>query len=180
MTWRYTFILAAGIVFIVTGLWATAAPIGPRSEKLSDEILSLGGLKQIQLEVEQIPAPLNEAGLEQQTVDNLIQQSLKEGGFVIMKDEDVPRLLVRVQAVTNSDDPGGLGALVIVAVHQKVTVERLGTQLKVPTMTASYAGYTAKQDIAKLVEKKLPALLAHFVRLVHKARADSREATSQR
>lgn len=165
--WRWLLVL--GLVLVTslwTALWVNAGTIRPNKTRLRDETLSLAGLKQIQVDVGKLPWSLKAKGMTQELVLKLFRDHLADARFDLADEPDLPRVLLRVTAVTDPNQPGALCLLSVISVHQKFILDRLDREVSVPTANFQVMALTTTNVVDKTFKRNLRLATRTFVKHV--------------
>lgn len=167
--------LTAVTLFVSHSIGAPFVPVG---RDLPDEIYSLAGLDAVEMALEAIPPELAHISADLET---LFANQLEAAGIVVKDDPGLPRLVLQIQASTDPKVPEALAFAIVLALHQPVMVERLKSQLDVPTVSVSWVRQTTKADAPRTVPMGVRFVLNFFANEWQKASAawDLREAKGQ-
>lgn len=149
---RWMWILAAALL-LAAPWWTLARPQLPDRGHLIDEARSLARAQDVRLKVIPLPEPLLKAGGNDDAHRALLEEELIEAQFMVDDNERLPMLVSRVVVNTDPDHPEMLAFYHILAVHQRVLVDRLGTRLFVPTASISNVQLATKQNAARKLEQ---------------------------
>ncbi len=139
------------VASILTGSWwAAADPILPHA-KLSDEEVSLAHIRRFRIDPLPMPKALTEIGFDDPVHKRVLKKELEAADFVIGQAEDMPLMISRVVVNQDENHPKMLAIWHVVALRQKVRLERLDRRLFVPTASVSNVVLASREDaVAKL------------------------------
>ncbi len=142
------YLLGTGIAVIVlgSGIWASAGPFTPHRRSLPDEALSLAGLNHFNIEVRSPHVP--EAV---EPVLAVMSDRLEEAGCELSEDVDVPRMVISIFTSEDLEQPDALAVLMMIAIRQPVSIERLETELTIPTALYTHVKLTTKADARDVI-----------------------------
>ncbi len=148
---------------LFTGWFCTAAPVLPRTGRVSNEIISLANVQQIAVSVKHRSQVLKDQGYEPKLAKKHIQQMLIERSYEISQDPAAPTLSIVILTESDPDDhPGVIGFTYHVSLEQNVLIERLDRRLYVPTYALVHGSLTATATLKADVEALLPTVIDHF------------------
>jgi hypothetical protein len=166
---RFHGILAVLTTAFCLSWWAAAGPIRPGQAKrydVSDEAMTMSGIERIQIQVAEIPTLLQELGIKKKRVRALLQSHLVASGIKVDEDPDLPRLSLLLVVGDDPTKPDDLAMTVIVAVHQKVLLERLNLRLTAPTVSLSKASLVSRRDASRKLGGEVLAVVDQLVRII--------------
>jgi len=135
------YLLGAGAAVIVLGcgVWAVAGPYTPGQRSIADEAFSLAGLNRFNVEVRSphMPEMIN-------PVLKVLSERLQDAGCELSEDLDVPRMVISIFISKDPNQPEALAVLIVIAVRQPVSIERLQTELTIPTALYTHVKLTTK------------------------------------
>jgi len=169
--------IVALIGLIVVGgaaIWTGAAPMVPATApKPPEEIRSLAGIKVAQLVVEPFPAELGKVGGDVVAVRVKAKKRLEDAGITIIgaagAPPEVPVLTVKTLVVTDPSMPDVMVMMFFMDAAQIVQVERINTQLKLPTCTLMAHGAARKDKVPQAVSDYTSLLIDRFIEAVQVA-----------
>ena len=143
---RNTWVLMLAVVSLTAvALVAIAAPIMPRKTRIPDEMRALAQLEKINIEYQAIPSQLARVGLRKADVQRLVQRRMRQHGFKLVSETDVPGITVSFRAMEDDTVPGALGHAAFLELRQSVRLMRLeDASMKLPTATV--LAYGLKRD----------------------------------
>jgi hypothetical protein len=139
-------ILLVAASMLTAPWWTAAAPYLPARGRPSDEALSLERVRSIRLEVDALPEPLTDAGANSHAYRELLRKELEDSHFVIGEGNDLPLLKSRVMIAEDDEHPDMMAIHHVIALRQKVLVDRLEKRLFVPTASISHVVLASHQD----------------------------------
>ena len=148
---------------LFTAWICTAAPVLPRTDRMSNEIISLANVQQIAVTVKYRSQTLKDQGYVPKLAKKHIQQMLIERGYEISQDPDAPTLSIVILTESDPDDhPGVISFTYHVSLEQNALIERLDRRLYVPTYALVHGSLTATATLKKDLEALLPTVIDHF------------------
>ncbi|MAE67578.1 MAG: hypothetical protein CMJ18_25250 [Phycisphaeraceae bacterium] len=156
--------------FVTASLRTTAAPVLPGGgPKVPDELLSLADVKAIRLDAGPLPRRLLGIGADTEAYRQVIRKALKESGFEISEDEDAPMLVSRVLVNEDPEHPGTIAIQHVIALRQRVVVDRLDRRLVVPTASVSIVTLASHDNAAAKLDSAVRRNLRTFQLMVNRA-----------
>lgn len=164
-----TLLRGCPLLAVAAVLAVSAAPMIPRTSELSDEARSLAGLLAVDVSMLPLPRMLADRAVNGERLERRFRELLAEGGLEARDDGRPPRVVLRVEAAADGDHPDTIAVLLIIAVHQGVTVERLGEHLTVPTASMSAMKLARESEAQETLEALLRKNLGALARVVREA-----------
>lgn len=160
------FLLTVGILLAVTW-WSTAKSILPLRSEISDEELSLADISSVRLTVDPLPKTLANAWGSSRDYAKLTRRLITDADFTIADDDDLPELVSRVAIAESDGHPDTIAVDHVLALRQRVLVDRLARRLRVPTATISDVVLVAPRGVKASLEKLIRRNV-HMLKLVVK------------
>ena len=179
---RHTTITITGITVLATlaaCFWAAAAPIMPVRGGLPDEAYSLAGMRRINAFVDAVPTEVRDAA---DKIEQVFFARLEDAGLEIAEapeEKTLPKVVLQIQAATDTDQPDSLALGLVIAVHQPVTVERLDARLMVPTVSTSNVLLTTRDKASEVLEAEVKKLTTYVTKVIRVASKNQRIDTSR-
>lgn len=148
---------------LLTAWLCLAAPLLPKAPTLPNEVQTLAGLTNFQIEIETLEQEGDPLNLPIAALKEEIEQSLVERTFrVVPKDGDA---LIRIAIIStsNPDHPDIIGFTIHLAVEQPVYIERFDATIRTPTYAAVQVGFAANEDLRNEIDRKLAKLVRFFL-----------------
>lgn len=168
---------AAAALAALLSLSASAGPFMPAGHRaVPDEIVSLTGVRRMQLAISHLPDPLIAAGFDHAHVRQRLEAKLTAQGFEIValetaEDPAVPRLVCHALM---HDEPGPddwLAYCLFADVVQRVHLPRLQRDLHVTTCTLVVTAKATRDRLLTVSDTTLEELVKGFVESVRTADA---------
>ncbi len=156
-------LLFASNVVLIAALVAVAGPQLPSKSNLPFAVRSLTGLDRVEVRVwpwKHMPAGLE---LSARKIQEAWQDRLKAAGFKLASGTDVPKLDLQVKLESDSNVPDALAVRALVTLKQHVRVNRLDTELLLPTWTGVYTELTPKSEIDVELHTMKDRLIEEFI-----------------
>ncbi len=175
---KRVWILAAALT-LTAPLWTLARPELPDRGHVMDEARSLAHVEGVRLKLIPLPEVLVKAGARDAAHLALLEEELIAAELRVADDENLPMLVSHVVVNTDPAHPEMLAFYHIVALHQRVLVDRLDTHLVVPTASISNVELATKQNavrrLAKLMRQNLGTLSATIAQATKAAELSVRD-----
>ncbi len=164
---RFGWIAVCGLL---TATALLAAPIMPKTAELLDEEASLAGVKQFRVEVLATRSLRSKYGIETAKVEDAFKDRLREAGFEVVEDPDVPLCTLLVNTVVDPDQPKAVSLTASILVYQKVRVHRIGSDLTLPTATVQKNVLTTEARTEEMLFDSVSVVVDFLARMVDHAR----------
>ena len=126
-----------------------AAPYLLKPPKLPGELISLRGIREVQVAVDTLPEALKNHHFNRVAVGDLFSERLRSEGLELIDDDEagagVAQIVVQFFTADDHDQPGAMALTLILALHQEVLVERLERRIVVPTSSMSFVRLTTRE-----------------------------------
>ena len=157
------YLVAALLPGLIGGLAIWAAPMLPEARDLPDELVALGAIRRVHLEVRPLSDRLHEGGVREQAILDQVRPLLTDAGFEIIEGDATPRLRVIVEAGKDPGLPGIVSLAVFVDIVQKVHLERLDRTLIVPTGTVTHHSPKGSGPLDEAVSEMVETAIQSFI-----------------
>ncbi len=159
---RFQALTACAAAFILA-LTALAAPLIPEKASLPPPIRSLRNIKQLRIEIGQLPEAFRSAGMAADKIKDDWTTKLRDAGFEIVQSEEAPKLSLSAFIVLDDDVPDARGYVFYVALDQNVQVARLDNEaLPLPTYTDFIVGVESETSMDAEIQSGVAKLLDNF------------------
>lgn len=165
---------AAAVLAVSAMAWVVVAgPVLPGSRRLPDEVRCLADLKKVQVHVPPLIGLPKDMAVTRDVMRQWFVDRLTAVDIEVSDEADLPRLVLKINVASEAGHADTLGLNVIIGVHQKVFVERLGQTMIVPTATVSTVRLSKEADAPKALEDMVNRLTEGLAKVI-------RDATTQR
>ena len=139
-------------------------PITQNKPKYGDDLLSLGRIDNVRLEIKPLAPPLHGLGLSIERIKQDWSKELKEAGIKVVEEgADTPLLQLKTKAGGDRDLPGGLGFVSYLTLSQPVYVKRLDRTLEVPTYIYVVGGVDTDEGLLESMKATCDGLISIFI-----------------
>ena len=129
----------------------------------SDEHLSLSGLKEVRLNIREMPKELEQAGLNAAEILERWTTMLQEAGLHVVDDPEAPMLSLLTLGGLDPIRDDILIFVFLLELNQRVRIERLKEFLVVPTYTKLFIGVEPLDRAEQVVVEGLEEEINHFL-----------------
>ena len=168
-------IAAAGLLAVSALAWVVVAgPVLPASRRLPDEVRCLADLKKVQVHVPPFIGLPKDMAVTRDVMRQWVVDRLTAADIEVSDEDDLPRVVLKLNIASDPKHPDTLGLNVIIGVHQKVFVERLDQTMIVPTATVSTVMLSTQADTPKDLAEIVRRLAGGLVEVIHSATTQRR------
>ena len=157
-------LLFAGACVLI-GIVCLAGPNFPR-DRLSNEIRTLAGVKNIEVIIETKSKDLFEVKYLPHNAKKVVEQMLSKAGIESVDGTGGPVLRIAVITGKNPQFPDFISFTYHLSFEQLVRVDRLDAVVHVLTYALVYGSFTKKDLVLRDLNKTLPTLTKHFIERV--------------
>ena len=169
---RFSLVMLVTNLVLAAALCAVAAPMLPHKRELPHDVRSLADLKQVNLIVQDMPAPFRQAGIKRAHLEEVWRRRLIQAGIELSTVPDVPQLKLRVEFVEDPVVPDAAGMIGFITLVQAVTITRLNEPLFLPSYTEYAVGIDTKKNIKREFGPAITNMVDGFIRNVRAASED--------
>lgn len=159
-----SFSLLVAAALVGTAVIARSAPVVPGRGPLTDPVKSLRKLRSVYLKIHVASPQADRAGITAEKIRARWAKWLTAARFDVV-DEDSPqvaRLELMVRSVAKRGQQG-MALMFLMRLHQRVTIDRTGQKLRVPTYTQDLGGLEDKKNFEHSVRRSLDGMLDRFI-----------------
>jgi hypothetical protein len=149
--WYLSIVSAA--VATLAAVWSHAGPLLPEQPSPPEEALSLSKVTQFQLDPILLSPLLKDAAVNARPLARKLRGQLRRQGIELADNPALPRLVLTILTDTDPDQPESVALTIIMAVHQRVRIDRINRSLSVPTATTGNTRLTTKRSLSSAVER---------------------------
>jgi len=167
----------AVVVLAVTmlGRLAVGDPILPKTPKPNDSIISLTGVKQVEILVNRLPNELRAAGLTEEDIKARWTKRLTDEHFVVAEGKGYPKLELRTIATVDPDVPNAVAYAFVIGFLQPVRIERLDQTLFLVTYSDTLMGQETTAHLGHAAIVNAGNAVDLFISMVKKANENKGE-----
>jgi len=165
-------LIAFGVAVVLVALtsWlCTAAPIVPERRRVTNEIRSLAGIAEVEVEVDSASSVLAEMKYPVDRMKKRTADLLAEHGIMAVTDSAAPILNLVLLTETSQDHPEMVSFTYHLSLEQDVVLERLNEKILVPTYALVHGSLTTREKLTQTIDELLPVVIRHFASRVQVA-----------
>ena len=138
---------------LVASVLAHASLTTPFASKasLADDVLSLDGLAEVRISVDDLPPLIAELNVTSEIVERQLKERLGESPIQVIVDKKAPLLKIRIEATHDSFAPNALAFCMTLSLVQSAHVDRVDRTLSVPTYHHTRVGLFPEEQTAEMV-----------------------------
>ncbi len=159
-------VTAAALVLVVTS-GSRTAPILPNDRLPPGDVLSLGRIVKLNLDIRPVPERLFKEGIRTATVRRDWSRMLESVGMAVVPEEEInqlPTLTLRILTGTDEDVGDAILCYIDLRLEQSARFDRIGRELVVPTYVKANVTMEAPEQLGTAVKSSLDLMVATFAR----------------
>ena len=164
MSWTRRYVRLALVVVVLGAgsLYLWAGPVLPKV-KLTDQHLTLAGLKRLELVVDALPRELLALGIKREDLDEDWRDRLSDAGFELTKGKGDPILRLNLVVATDDEVPDAISVAPCVTLEQRVMLPNGDRALMVPTYVHHAVGLEPERKLGPSMDEALRHMLDEFI-----------------
>ena len=169
-------VLLAFVAGFSLAVWA--GPVLPVPSNLPAEVQALQGLEQFRASTGPLTGLPADSPVTREEILAELKRGLRDSGLELGEDEErhLPKIAFDFMFAYDPAQPDAIGITGILALYQKVTIDRLGREIMLPTSTLVMSNLTTMDKVEDTIKRAIRSAAGAFAETVKMANAGPQTA----